>query len=141
MSLKSVSENIVFGARPVVLVIFAVVTAVMVFFASQLKVDAGFKKQIPLQHEYMRTFIDYEADFGGANRVLVAVIAKDGNMFTDEYMRALKEVSDEVINLDDTDDPRARSLFTPNVRYIEVVEDGISGGNVIPNEYDPSFTP
>jgi hypothetical protein len=27
------------------------------------------------------------------------------------------------------------------VRYIEVVEDGISGGNVIPNEYNPSFAP
>ena len=37
--------------------------------------DAGFKKQIPLQHEYMKTFIDYELDFGGANRVLVAVMA------------------------------------------------------------------
>src|SRR4249919_672871 len=141
MSLKSVSENIVFGARPVVLVVFALVTAAMVFFASQLKVDAGFKKQIPLQHEYMKTFLDYEADFGGANRVLVAVMAKDGNMFSDEYMTVLQQVTHDVVNLEDTDDSRARSLFTPNVRFIEVVEDGISGGNVIPNDYDPSFKP
>jgi len=28
-----------------------------------------------------KTFLDYEADFGGANRVLVAVMAKDGNMY------------------------------------------------------------
>ena len=34
----------------------------------------------------MQTFVDYEADFGGANRVLVAVMAKDGNMFSDEYL-------------------------------------------------------
>jgi predicted RND superfamily exporter protein len=135
------AERVVFGFRPVILVVFAVVTVAMGLLASRLHIDAGFKKQVPLQHEYMQTFIHYEADFGGANRVLVAVIAKDGNMFTDEYMRALKEVSDEVVNLEDTDDPHARSLFTPNVRYIEVVEDGISGGNVIPNEYDPAFTP
>jgi len=139
MSLKSVSEKVVFGARPVVLLVFALVTAAMVFFASQLKVDAGFKKQIPLQHEYMKTFLDYEADFGGANRVLVAVMAKDGNMFSDEYMTVLQQVTHDVVNLEDTDDSRARSLFTPNVRFIEVVEDGISGGNVIPNDYDPSF--
>ena len=31
----------------------------------------------------MKTFLDYEQDFGGANRVLVAVIAKDGDMFDD----------------------------------------------------------
>ena len=141
MSLQSVSERVVFGARPVVLIVFALITAVMVFFASQLKVDAGFKKQIPLQHEYMKTFLDYEADFGGANRVLVAVMAKDGNMFSDEYMTVLQQVTHDVVNLEDTDDSRARSLFTPNVRFIEVVEDGISGGNVIPNDYDPSFKP
>ena len=140
-STQSFAERIVFGARPLVLFLFAAITVVMVFYASQLRVDAGFKKQIPLQHEYMRTFIDYEADFGGANRVLVAVIAKDGNMFTDQFMGTLQQVTKDVVNLDDTDDARARSLFTPNVRYIEVVEDGISGGNVIPNDYDPSFQP
>jgi predicted RND superfamily exporter protein len=113
----------------------------MAWQASTLGIDAGFKKQVPLEHEYMRTFIDYETEFGGANRVLVAVVAKDGNMFSDEYMKTLKAVTAEVINLDDTDDSKARSLFTPNVRYIEVVEDGISGGNVIPNEYDPEFAP
>ena len=138
---ERLAERLIFGYRPAVLFVFAAITVAMVFFASQLKVDAGFKKQIPLQHEYMKTFLDYEADFGGANRVLVAVMAKDGNMFTDDYMRTLQAVNDEVINLDDTDDARARSLFTPNVRFIEVVEDGISGGNVIPNDYDPGFKP
>src|SRR6186713_2886343 len=113
-------ENLIFGARPLVLIVFAVITVVMLFFASQLKVDAGFKKQIPLQHEYMKTFLDYEADFGGANRVLVAVMAKDGNMFSDEYLSTLQQVTKEVVNLEDTDDSRARSLFTPNVRFIEV---------------------
>ena len=135
------TEKLVFGARPLVLLVFAVITVAMVFFASQLKVDAGFKKQIPLQHEYMKTFLDYESDFGGANRVLVAVMAKDGNMFSDQYLSTLQQVTHDVINLEDTDDSRSRSLFTPNVRFIEVVEDGISGGNVIPNDYDPSFKP
>ena len=135
------TEKLVFGARPLVLLVFAVITVAMVFFASQLKVDAGFKKQIPLQHEYMKTFLDYESDFGGANRVLVAVMAKDGNMFSDQYLSTLQQVTRDVINLEDTDDSRSRSLFTPNVRFIEVVEDGISGGNVIPNDYDPSFKP
>ena len=30
------------------------------------------------------------------------------------------------------------SLFTPNVRFTEVVEDGISGGNVIPADFEPT---
>jgi predicted RND superfamily exporter protein len=132
------AETIVFGNRPLVLIVFTLVTVAMMFFASQLKVDAGFKKQVPLQHEYMQTFQDYEAEFGGANRVLVAVIAKDGDMFDQEFMKTLENVTNEVINLDSTDDARSRSLFTPNVRFIEVVEDGLSGGNVIPQTFTPN---
>ena len=69
------SEKIVFGFRPFVLVLFTVVTVAMLYFASQLTVDAGFKKQIPREHEYMKTFEQYEEGFGGANRVLVGVFA------------------------------------------------------------------
>ncbi|MGH8431848.1 MAG: MMPL family transporter, partial [Solimonas sp.] len=36
------------------------------------------------------------------------------------------------------DTARVSSLFTPDVRYIEVVEDGFAGGNVIPAEYAPT---
>lgn len=132
------AETIVFGNRPLVLIVFTAITLAMLFFASQLKVDAGFKKQVPLQHEYMQTFQDYELEFGGANRVLVAVIAKDGDMFDQEFMKTLENVTNEVINLDSTDDARSRSLFTPNVRFIEVVEDGLSGGNVIPQTFTPN---
>ncbi len=132
------AETLVFGNRPLVLIVFAAITMAMLFFASQLKVDAGFKKQVPLQHEYMQTFQDYELEFGGANRVLVAVIAKDGDMFDQAFMKTLENVTNEVINLDSTDDARSRSLFTPNVRFIEVVEDGLSGGNVIPQTFTPN---
>lgn len=133
-----VAEKIVFANRPVILVLFALITVAMAYFAMQLEVDAGFKKQVPLQHEYMQTFQDYEAEFGGANRVLVAVIARDGDMLDQQFMSTLENVTNEVINLPATDDARARSLFTPNVRFIEVVEDGLSGGNVIPQTYTPN---
>ncbi|MBP6299564.1 MAG: MMPL family transporter [Arenimonas sp.] len=134
-----IAEKIIFKNRAIILALFVLITGAMVFFASQLKVDAGFNKQVPLQHEYMRTFTDYMSDFGGANRVLIAVIAKDGNMFSKEYMATLENITSDVINLDATDDAKTRSLFTPNVRFIEVVEDGLSGGNVIPQDFTPNL--
>ena len=60
------AERIVFGNRALILLLFGAATLVLLYFAAQLRVDAGFKKQIPLQHEFMRTFLDYEAEFGGA---------------------------------------------------------------------------
>ncbi len=44
----------------------------------------------------MRTYLDPKVtEFGGANRVLVAVIARDGNMFTPEFFAALRKATDE----------------------------------------------
>lgn len=138
-SFHRAAEAFVFGARPVVLAVFAVLTVVMLYFASQLRVDAGFKKQIPLDHEYMQTFLEYEQDFGGANRVLIALMDNSGNMFNQEFFQVMEQVTAEVIAINETDDARVRSIFTPNVRFVEVVEDGFAGGNVIPDSFTPSL--
>jgi uncharacterized protein len=86
----------------------------------------------------MQTFLDYEKDFGGANRVLIAVMAKDGDMFDQDFIPPWR-TSPDVIAIDATDDARVRSIFTPNVRFVEVVEDGFAGGNVIPSTFTPSL--
>lgn len=132
------AEKLVFGNRLVVLVLFLLITLAMTYFAAQLKVDAGFKKQIPLQHEYMQTFLDYERDFGGANRVLIAVIDKSGNMFNQPFFQTMENITKDAKAIDSVDDARLRSIFTPNVRFVEVVEDGFAGGNVIPANFTPN---
>lgn len=136
---QRIAETIVFGNRLLVLIVFALLTAVMMFFVSQLRVDAGFKKQIPLEHEYMQTFLDYEQEFGGANRVLIAVVKREGDMFDQSFFQVFENVSRDVINISEVDDARTRSLFTPNVRFVEVVEDGFAGGNVIPDTFSPNM--
>ena len=132
------AEKLVFGNRPVVLILFAIITVVFTFFAAQLRVDAGFKKQIPLQHEYMQTFLDYEQEFGGANRVLIAVLDKNGDMFNLPFFQTMEKITQDARGIDSVDDARLRSIFTPNVRFVEVVEDGFAGGNVIPQDFTPN---
>jgi len=118
--------------------LFLVITIGMMFAMSQLRIETGFKKQLPLKHEYMQTFLQYEKEFGGANRVLVALVARNGNMFTPEYFEAFEEITDQVFFIPGVDRASVRSIFTPNVRFVEVVEDGFAGGNVIPADYAPS---
>src|SRR5690606_27445060 len=54
------------------------------------------------------------------------------------YFDALKKATDEVLVMDGIDRSRVQSLFTPNVRYMEVVEDGIEAGNVVDSEFVPT---
>ncbi|MGP1398000.1 MAG: efflux RND transporter permease subunit [Inquilinaceae bacterium] len=131
-------EARVFAHRRVVLAVFALATLVMAFGAAQLRVDAGFEKNLPADHPYMETFREYQSQFGGANRILVAVRARDGDMFTPAFFDTLKAVTDEVFFIPGVDRARVTSLFTPNVRFIEIVEDGFAGGNVIPADFEPT---
>ncbi len=128
----------IFGIRPLILVVFAIGTVVMLTFMTQLRVDAGFLKQLPLQHEYMQTFMEYEREFGGANRVMVALMAEEGDMFTTEFFERFEEISNRVFFVPGVDRASVRSIFTPNVRFVEIVEDGFAGGNVIPADFAPS---
>ena len=124
--------------RYAIVTLFVAITIGMVIAMSQLRIETGFKKQLPLKHEYMQTFLQYEKEFGGANRVLVALVARDGNMFTPEYFEAFEEITNQVFFIPGVDRASVRSIFTPNVRFVEIVEDGFAGGNVIPSDYAPS---
>jgi hypothetical protein len=131
-------EHVVFGHRSLVIGLFLLATVLLGWAASGVHIDAGFTKQLPLKHPYMATFLKHQQEFGGANRVLVALVARDGNMFTPEFFEALKGATDEVFFLPGVDRGRVQTLFTPNVRYTEVVEDGIAAGNVIPDDFEPT---
>ena len=121
-----------------IVALFALITLGMAWAMTQLKIETGFKKQLPLDHEYMQTFLDYEKEFGGANRILVALVAREGDMFTNEFFASFEEISDQVFFIPGVDRASVRSIFTPNVRFVEIVEDGFAGGNVIPADFAPS---
>ncbi|MBL9202672.1 MAG: MMPL family transporter [Opitutaceae bacterium] len=118
--------------------VFALLTAAMGYYASRLRVDASFNQTLPLDHDYIRTFTKHQRDFGGANRVLVALMTQKGDIFTPGFFAELRKVTDEVTFLPAVDRTQVQSLFTPNVRYLEVIEDGLSGGNVIPADFAPN---
>jgi predicted RND superfamily exporter protein len=131
-------EPYVFGHRNLIVAAFAALTVMFgVIAANGLKLDTNFTKQLPLGHEYIQTYLDHKDEFGGANRLLIALVAEDGNMFTPEFFEALKIATDEVFFIEGVDRSRVQSLWTPNVRYTEVVEGGIQAGDVIPPDFQP----
>ncbi|HNI66334.1 MAG TPA: RND family transporter, partial [Pseudomonadales bacterium] len=132
------TEKLVFANRVAILVVFALITAFMGYKAMSLRMEAGFVKLLPYKHPYMRTLIDYSAKFGGGNQIIVALMQKKGDIFTPEFFTTLHEASDEVFFLPGVDKSKVTSIFTPNVRFTEFVEDGFAGGNVIPAEFQPT---
>ncbi len=79
------------------------------------------------------------SDLGAAGTTIqVAVEHTSGDIFDPEYLDLLQKVNDEVFYLPGVDRNRMRSLWTPNVRWIEVTEKGFEGDKVIDSHYDGS---
>jgi len=144
--LLRVAIAIVYGRRGLTFAILMAFTAAMLFQALRLQPDAGYEKQIPLQHPFMQVFKKYEKAFGGANLVTIALIRRpgatgaddDGSIYEEHFLETLRAATDEIFFLPGVDRSRVTSLFTPGVRYLEVVEGGFSGGDVVPRDYAPS---
>ncbi|MDP2171179.1 MAG: MMPL family transporter [Rhodocyclaceae bacterium] len=130
--------NLLFSWRRSFLALFVLITLGLIWSATHLRVDAGFEKMIPLKHEYMQTFTAYQKTFGGANRILVALRQQEGDIYNPEFLSTLKAVTDAVFFIPGVDRATVTSLFTPNARFIEVVEDGFAGGNIIPADFSGS---
>ncbi|TFE36765.1 RND family transporter [Paraburkholderia dipogonis] len=135
-------ERYFFGHRAVVLGVVAVFTVVMAVFAAQLRMDAGFEKQMPIGHEYIRTFQKYRADLFGANRITVVVRARKGTIWTKDGLTRLYNVTRAVTYLPNVDRSGVRSLWTPNSYVNEVTDEGfraepIISGTITPDQLTP----
>lgn len=131
-----------FKSRTLVLAVFAVITVYMLWAAAQIKVDAGFAKNVPQEHEYMQTYFQYQQEFGGANRVLIALEAvgengQSGDIFTPAFFERLEAVTKAVQSVKGVDPSQVSSLFTPNTRFTEITEEGFEGGPVVPADFRP----
>lgn len=119
-------------------IVTALITLVLGASALRSHLDAGFNKLIPLRHEYMQAFLQHAATFSGANRVLVSVRWKgEGDIYNKEFLETLRGVNDDVFFTPGVNRGQVYSLFTPNVKYIEITEDGFVGEVIIPSRFTP----
>ena len=136
---ERLAEYFLYTHRKLVLGLFLIATVILGWQASQIRPDASFIKMIPSSHPYVENYINYRDDLAGlGNSIRVVVAAKDGDIFTAEFQETLKNVTDELFFIPGVDRSALKSIWTPNVRWTEVTEEGFVGGPVIPAKYDGS---
>ena len=123
--------------RKGLLALFVLLTLALGYSATHTQLDPGFNKQIPVRNEFMVNFLNFSQYFTGANRFLVSVKWKgEGDIYNREYLDTLNKVTGDVFFIDGVSRASVTSLFTANVRYIEITEEGFFGDVVVP----PRFT-
>ncbi|PCJ45365.1 MAG: RND transporter [Moraxellaceae bacterium] len=134
----SIFEKVLFSYRIPILIIFTFVTVFLGFNAMQISMDTSMRKMVPLNHEYIQNLLKHKDELSLGNDLRIAVEVTEGDIFTKEFLQVLKDVTDEVFYLQGVDKSKIKSLWTPNVRWVEVTEEGFIGGEVIPATYDGS---
>jgi predicted RND superfamily exporter protein len=135
-------ETFFFEHRALTLGALLLFTVLMGAFAAKLHMDAGFDKQLPKGHEYIETFFKYRDEVFGANRIIVVVHPRQGEIWTADGLKKLHEVTESVMFLGGVDRRTVSSLWTPTTRVLEVTEEGfraedVIGGDITPNQLTP----
>lgn len=125
-------EQVLFRWRKTILVLLLAFTVVMGWFALKLHMEAGFEKQMPISHEYVKTFQAYRSDVLGANRLNFVVKARSGTIWTVAGLKRLYEVTQAVTFLPNVERLGVQSLWTPNSYVNEITEEGFRAEPIIP---------
>jgi uncharacterized protein len=131
-------EQGLFGHRRLLIGLFCLVTLGFGWEAAHGRLEAGLDEQVPAAHPFIQTAQKYEAQTGSGNIVLIALQAKAGTIFTPEFFEELQHVGDDVFFFPGADRAHLEHIFSPNVRVIELVEDGFAGSPVIPKNFQPT---
>ncbi|QBP77167.1 RND family transporter [Herbaspirillum huttiense] len=135
-------EALAFRARLPILLALLGFTALMAVFSLQLRMDAGFEKQIPSDHEYVATLHQYRDELFGANRLNIVLRARHGSIWTRDGLTRLNAMTQAVMFLPNINRLGVQSLWTPNTFVNEITEEGFRADPVIAGTVTPdNLTP
>lgn len=131
-------ERLIFGNRELVITVSVLATLFLGYQMLQMRPEASFSRMIPTYHPFIENHIAHRDYLPSGNTLRICVETAKGDIFTKEYLEVLRQMTDEVFFLPGVDRSALESLWMPAVRWIEVDEEGFSGGPVISQEYDGS---
>ena len=132
-------EKLIFNNRPVLLVLFFFVTIFCAMQMVKIQPDTDIFKMIPGEHRFIKNMKANIDDIGATGSMIqISVENTEGDIFDKEYLEVLKKISDETFYLKGANRRSLESIWTPNVRWSAVTEEGFEGGPVSPNAYDGS---
>jgi predicted RND superfamily exporter protein len=132
-------ERLIFNHRLVVLLACLFATLFLGYSATRIKVNANFERMIPISSPYIQNYLTYKKQLPGlGNTVRIVVENKAGDLYDPAFLETMRKVNDDLYMIDGVDRSWMKSIWMPIVRWREVTEDGITGGPVMPAQFDGS---
>lgn len=130
-------EPLIFAHRRQVASLFALLTLLFAWQAAALRLDVAFDRAQPAGALATRLAERHRGELGGDNPVRIAVLRREGTIYDRVFLTRLKALTDGIAHLPGIDPRHLRSLFSPELRHIEVRESQYFGVSVVPEGFDP----
>ncbi|MES2148517.1 MAG: MMPL family transporter [Pseudomonadota bacterium] len=138
-ALERLIEPRLFAHRFTIMLVFLIASLFFGWQAAQLRPDASFQKMVPASHPFIANYLKYENELRPLGNVVRIAVETDGaDIYSAAYLDTLRRITDEVFYIPGVDRGNLKSLWTPNVLWMEVTEAGMAAGQIIPQGFDGS---
>ena len=110
------------------LVNLLLIGAVTIFFgyrAFQLQVFSQFIDLLPRDHPHIEVYEKYNRQFGSANVVTAAIVAREGTIYDDVFLEKVFAFTDQIDKVTGVDHDQVVSITSIRIRDQQVDRDGI----------------
>ncbi len=116
--------DFVIEKRGLVLVIMSLITLFFAINAVNLKVYTKFSDLLPQGHEYIKTYNEIRAKFGGANTVTMIYQVRKGDLFNPVTLQKIRSLTDELYLIPGVDRFKITSLAVNTVVDMKLISGG-----------------
>jgi predicted RND superfamily exporter protein len=85
----------------------------------KLRVDTNFADLLPQNHPYIKIHNKIRNTFGGANQVIIMVQVREGDIFNQETLSKVKEISERLETFPAVDRYKIRSIAMSKMKYFK----------------------
>ncbi|MCU7893136.1 MAG: MMPL family transporter [Candidatus Thiodiazotropha sp. (ex Ustalcina ferruginea)] len=108
-------------------IFLAVIAALTLFFAIQVpkvQMYSDFADLLPQEHEYIKLHNSIRDTFGGTNNVVMAVVVKEGDIFSEETLARIHRITQAVDNVSGVNHNLLASLTHRTSRKVWLTDTG-----------------
>ena len=118
--------NWVIGNRAPLLAAIVVLTAFFAWQATKITMKNPTVDLFPKSHPYVKTYVEYENTFGGANVVILALTVKNGDVFNARTLAKIKDITHAVEMLPGVNNYQVLSIAQRKIKRSTVVDNQYS---------------
>lgn len=111
--------------RVLVISVLAILTLIFSIFALRMEVRTVFSDMLPQSHDYVKTHEQYKDTFGGSNMVSIMLEVDEGDVFRQDVLSKVQQVTRELQQVEGVNQFQIISLASKKLKQVKASTYGI----------------